>query len=330
VSVKVSVCITSYNQEKYLIEAIESVLDQSLMPFEIIIVDDCSADCSKEVIENYTKRYPRIIRPFYNAQNLGIPLTKSFCFENVKGDLVTLLDGDDRFLPRKLEKEVEMLSKNQGTDIVFSNVFYIDENGRRIGVWCNDNDIIGNAKNIFHEVFAQNSPFWSYRNELINYNSLKKIGFYDSELPLYHDWDLRIRESKFLKITYCPELLAEYRKHPGGIHRSHLSLHFKDLNNIYSKNRTLLNDLPRPDYKFLKNKMKINLALHANRTAREELEKGNKREAFKYWLKSVQLHRRYLDIKLVVQLILPSGLAKRLKNLYDLQKYGSSRTGTPL
>jgi len=310
-SPSITVCITSYNQRQYIIEAIESVLNQSLIPFEIIVVDDCSTDGSKQIIQNYAKKYPKLIKPFFNKENLGIPKTKNFCFEEATGDLVTLLDGDDRFLPNKLEKELEIFSNNKGTKIVISNHFFIDEHGKQTGVWCRDNNI--SLDNLFREVFSLNSPLWSYRNELIDYTSLKKIGFYDNDLTIYEDWDLRVRQSKFLKATYCPELLSEYRLHKGGIHRTQPSLHYSCMKKVYEKNKALFYDLPQLERNLLEKSMNNNLASFANKTAREELERGNKMGSFKYWLESLQYDFRYFDPKLVIQLFLPQRMSKHLK-----------------
>ena len=66
----ISVYITSFNKDKYLSQAITSVLNQSLAPKEIIIVDDCSTDNSRNIIEKFASQYPYIIKPIYNENNL--------------------------------------------------------------------------------------------------------------------------------------------------------------------------------------------------------------------------------------------------------------------
>ena len=62
----ISVCIISYNQKQYLAEAIESVLHQTLPPYEIIIVDDYPQDGSQDIIKDYAQKHEKIIRAFYN------------------------------------------------------------------------------------------------------------------------------------------------------------------------------------------------------------------------------------------------------------------------
>lgn len=111
---RISVLITSYNQKTFLTEAIESVLSQTLQPFEIIIVDDCSTDGSQKIIENYTRNHPDIIKAYYHKQNLGIGKNRAFAQMQAKGDWLTYLDGDDRFLPEKLEMEFKTLQQHLG------------------------------------------------------------------------------------------------------------------------------------------------------------------------------------------------------------------------
>ena len=113
-SAKISVFITSYNQQRYLVEAVESVLNQTLKPFEIIIVDDSSKDGSQAIVEEYGREYPGLIRAFCHKQNLGVAKNKAFAQRQARGDWLSYLDGDDRFLPRKLEKEWEAIEKNPG------------------------------------------------------------------------------------------------------------------------------------------------------------------------------------------------------------------------
>ena len=111
-SPRISVYITSYNQKEYLVEAIDSVLNQTLKPFEIIIVDDCSTDGSREVIAGYALRYPDLVNPIYHTRNQGVAQARIDALQMVTGDYVTYVDGDDRYLPTKLEKEARLLQEN--------------------------------------------------------------------------------------------------------------------------------------------------------------------------------------------------------------------------
>lgn len=313
---KISVYITSYNQRAYLIEAIESVIKQTLRPFEIIIVDDCSTDGSQEVIERYAEAHPDLIRPFYHEQNLGIPRNRRFALEQVRGDLVTYLDGDDRFLPRKLEMELDTLMNHPEAQIVYSNVYYIDADGQRTGVWA-DGNIPPPSGDVFREAFGRSFPRGSlFRNELTDYQCLKKIGFYDVSFPIYEDWELKIRLTKYFKVAYCPEPLVEYRRHLEGISRTSASVHLKVMRKIYEKNRPLLDDLPEADCVMIEKRLTSKFAQLAKRASREEIEKGDRGLALKYWLESLRYNPRGFDPKWLARFLLPAQLYSGLRAVY--------------
>src|SRR5438094_8749935 len=101
---QVSVIITSYNQQEYLREAIESAVDQTVAAFEIIVADDHSTkDGSIETIREYAARYRGLVRGIFQERNVGIPKTRNSALLMVRGDYVTILDGDERRLARCLD-----------------------------------------------------------------------------------------------------------------------------------------------------------------------------------------------------------------------------------
>lgn len=126
---RVSVIITSYNQKDYLIEAIESVINQTISPYEIIIADDHSIDGSVELIRDYIDHYPGWIKGIFQKENVGIPKNRNAALCQIMGDWVAILDGDDRFLPHKLEREMETLQNYPVARCVYSNVSIIDTKG---------------------------------------------------------------------------------------------------------------------------------------------------------------------------------------------------------
>src|SRR3954469_3080161 len=131
----ISVIITSYNQKNYLIEAIESVINQTVKPHEIIIVDDHSTDDkSIEIIREYVARYPTLVKAIFQEKNVGIPKNRNTALHKVTGNYVAILDGDDRFLPDKVETELAALRQHPAVQCIYSNVRYIDAGGQVMGV----------------------------------------------------------------------------------------------------------------------------------------------------------------------------------------------------
>lgn len=313
-SPNISVLITSFNQKSYICEAIQSVIEQTMKPFEIIVADDCSTDGSQEIIKKFELEYPNLIRAFYNKRNIGRPKNKNFAQKQIRGDLITWLDGDDRFLPEKLEKEYMALKRNQTAKIIYSNFFHIDKNGQRIGLWA-DGRVLPSGY-VFKEVFGLEIPTCFFRNELTYYNCLQKLNFYDPYLEMYGDWDLRIRLTKRYNAVYNSEPLSEYRIHPLGISRSPTLKHIAWVKYIYQKNRILLNNLPKSDKIFIENGLKNYLALLCFNAARQEIKNRNNKLALKYWFKHIQYRPKSLmNLRFTARVILSESLRNRLKLL---------------
>ena len=283
---KISVFITSFNQKDYLVEAIESVLGQTLQPYEIIIADDCSTDGSQAVIERYARRYKGLIRPFCHPKNMGIPRNKSFAMKQARGDYVTYLDGDDRFLPRKLEIESEAMVGHPEAGLVYSNVRYIDQDGNPQDTWADGGDVLPFG-HVFPEVFGRRFPRGSlFRNELIDLKRLREVGFYDPRCTIYEDWELRIRFAKRFDVVYSGELLVEYRLHGEGISGSPSSLHLDVTKIIYRKNRRLLKDVVPDERVKIKKDVCKRISCLAKRAARQSLGRNHRGRALWYWLQA--------------------------------------------
>ena len=121
-----SVVMTVYNAEKYLKDAIDSVLRQTESRFELIIVNDCSTDSSEEIIKSYTDKR---IRYFKNEKNLKVSKTRNFGVSQAKTNLIAFLDSDDVWLDNKLEKQLAFI-RETGAQICYSACGFIDDDGR--------------------------------------------------------------------------------------------------------------------------------------------------------------------------------------------------------
>jgi glycosyltransferase involved in cell wall biosynthesis len=252
---RVSVYITSYNQRNYLIEAIESILVQTLAPSQIIIVDDGSEDGSQKVISEYASRYPSLIIPIFHSENHGIARTRNDALRSITGDFVTYLDGDDRFLPEKIEKELYLLQANPAHQIVFSNYRYIDGKGKCLRVWANEIEAPPSGY-VFFDTFSRNFPKNTlFRNEFVNADCYHEVGYYDDRLKTHEDWDMKIRLTKHFSVIFCPDILIEYRIHKKGLSRARPSLRLDSISLVYKKNKKLLKDLTLRQRFFVSNRL---------------------------------------------------------------------------
>ncbi len=111
---KVSVCLITYNQEKYIAKALDSILEQKTnFKYEVIAGEDCSTDNTKQIIQDYIDKYPHIIKPAFNEINKQGQYLVDLVLK-AKGEYVALLEGDDYWCDvYKLQKQVDFLDKNK-------------------------------------------------------------------------------------------------------------------------------------------------------------------------------------------------------------------------
>lgn len=126
----ISVVMPAYNAEKYIAAAIESVIAQTYTNWELIIINDCSADNTFEIAQQFAIRDPRI-KVLNNAENLGVAKTRNKGLDAATGSWVALLDSDDIWYSDKLEKQLET-ANSTGADIIYCSYGMIDENGARL------------------------------------------------------------------------------------------------------------------------------------------------------------------------------------------------------
>jgi teichuronic acid biosynthesis glycosyltransferase TuaG len=127
----VSVIMPSYNHEKFISETIESVLGQTFKDFELIIIDDMSADRSRQIIEEFAQKDNRIKRIFHE-KNLGIAKTINEGVRNSTGKYVALIASDDLWVSEKLEKQIKILEEDENL-VVWCNSAIIDSNSNLTG-----------------------------------------------------------------------------------------------------------------------------------------------------------------------------------------------------
>jgi glycosyltransferase involved in cell wall biosynthesis len=135
----VSTVIIFFNSEKFLAEAIESVIAQTYDNWELLLVDDGSVDNSSAIAINYAKNYPEKIRylEHENHQNRGKNASRNLGIKNGKGDYIALLDSDDVWLPHKLEQQVAILEQYPEAGMVYSkNDYWYSWTGKPEDIQC--------------------------------------------------------------------------------------------------------------------------------------------------------------------------------------------------
>ncbi|SNY15304.1 Glycosyltransferase involved in cell wall bisynthesis [Orenia metallireducens] len=128
---KISVIMSVYNNQDYLRESIESIINQTYKDFEFIITDDCSTDNSVNIIREYTNKDKRIIF-VQNKENIGLTKSLNKMIEIASGEYIARMDGDDIAKLNRFEEQIKVFKENRDVDMVFSNVLLIDEKSNYI------------------------------------------------------------------------------------------------------------------------------------------------------------------------------------------------------
>lgn len=199
---KVSVIMPVYNSEKYLEEAINSILNQTFSNFELIIINDGSTDSSEEIIKRYNDER---IRYYRNDINRGLIYTLNRGIGLAKGEYIARMDSDDISLPKRFEKQVEFLNLNQEFDVVGGWIRIIHENGRN-KYYKPESGFEGIKSNMIFRTELVH-PLVMYRKTYIN----KLDVCYSPEYPSCEDYELWARTICNSKFYNIPEILLNYR-----------------------------------------------------------------------------------------------------------------------
>lgn len=202
----VSVIMPAYNAEKYISEAIESILNQTFKNYEFIILDDASTDDTWEIIKKYADKDKRII-PIKNKKNLYIAKSRNKGISLAKGKYIVWQDADDVSLSSRIKKLVEFMEANPDVGICGSH-FQSFTDGKDIDVRkyaTNDKTL---RKNIFkYSPVAQPAA-------IVRKKCFDEMGLFDLKYPPAEDIDLSFRIGVKYKFANLPEALLRYREHP--------------------------------------------------------------------------------------------------------------------
>lgn len=120
----------AYNSEKYITQAIESILNQSYANWELLIINDCSTDSTEKIIKRYQAQDKRI-KLITLGKNKGVANARNIGMQNAKGNYIAFLDSDDIWQPEKLQRQIQMLESNDAY-ITYTEYLIIDETGQTI------------------------------------------------------------------------------------------------------------------------------------------------------------------------------------------------------
>jgi glycosyltransferase involved in cell wall biosynthesis len=213
--IKVSVVMTAFNAEKYLSQAIQSVLDQTLPDFEFIIANDGSTDNSLSIMKEFQKKDSRII--IDDHENMGMAASVNRILEFAKGDLIARMDADDIMMPSRLQKQYDFLKSHPEISMVSSNVLMIGEKNQSLGIQKNVEDLKA-ADDTKRYVMQNKVITFAHTASTFRKDHVIKVGGYDGQYWPSDDIELfnRLAENN-MGVVLMPEVLMKYRIHGSSV-----------------------------------------------------------------------------------------------------------------
>jgi len=201
---KVSIILTVYNHEEFIKEAIESVLQQSFLDFELIIINDGSEDNTRDQIEKYAPNEKIIIK---NIDHIGRQKALNLGFKLARGEYITIIDSDDIYLQEKIKRQVDYLEIHHNTVLV--------------GTYAKEYDLINDKEYLNMPPLADNKirslllyeavlpfPTIMTRREI-----LERVGYCNETIPLKEDFELIAKIASVGKVAVIPDFLVIIRRH---------------------------------------------------------------------------------------------------------------------
>lgn len=215
----VSIIIPTYNREKEIARAVYSILRQTYVHYEVIIVDDASTDNTKEVVEQIADKRIRYIRLEKNqgachARNVGI--------QESQYDYIAFLDSDDEWMPNKLEVQMhKMLQSAEDVGMIYCRMGGNRRNKEERNIyppyeWPDDIPLEGD---IFHVLLWKNTI--GTPTMLVRKKCLEQVGGFLESLHCLQDWELAIRIAKEWRIGFVDDVLVEVHKVANSISTNH-------------------------------------------------------------------------------------------------------------
>jgi glycosyltransferase involved in cell wall biosynthesis len=202
----VSVIIPTYQRSHWVSEAIESVLAQTFKDYEIIVVNDGSTDNTVEVLNQFQDKIKII-----EQENKGGSAARNIAIKNSQGLYIAFLDDDDLWLPSKLEKQIALLEFNHKIGLIYSDMF-----------WFNENGVFPNTKAQVSSLHLARLYWMHFLNldsltcpisstVIVRRQALDEIGLFDESLTNCHDYDLWLRIGEKWLFYYLDDPLTMHR-----------------------------------------------------------------------------------------------------------------------
>ena len=225
----VSVIVPCYNHEKFVEQAINSVLNQTYENIELIVIDDGSKDNSPLLLQQLSEKHHFY---FVQQENKGTAITLNKYIEKSKGKYISILASDDVWLLDKIEKQVKHLEQNPKVGANFGNVLSITAKNEILPFYLQRFSNYGEYN--FKDLLSLSAPLSALTN-MLRKDALDKVGLFDKEFLLedLYMW-LKLAHADYT-ITVLPDLLGFYRVHGNNTSKQNKLMYHEKLKllNVY-------------------------------------------------------------------------------------------------
>jgi hypothetical protein len=206
----ISVVMPVRNGERFVAEAIDSILEQSHRHLELIVVDDGSTDGTAEILARYASRDDRFV-VCRHPSSLGISASRNHGFRVARGAFLAVMDADDISVPHRLERQLQFLRSNPDIGVVGASVQQIDEDGRRgkVVMYPRGPAHVAWAMLFFNPVAH---PVTMMRREAVDTSAV-----YSEDYPVAADYALMLKVSRSVRVTNLEDVLLLYRVWTGNV-----------------------------------------------------------------------------------------------------------------
>jgi glycosyltransferase involved in cell wall biosynthesis len=219
---KVSVLMTTYNHERFIAQAVSSVLEQRVnFHFELVVGEDCSTDRTRDILCDFQARYPETIRLLLREENWGRRKNFIDTFKSCQGDYIAILEGDDYWIShQKLQKQADFLDSHPECSICFHPVMKRNQDG--------DESLEFHGPSPSQAIYTIEDLL--ERTLIVTCSVMFRNHLFDDFPTWFHsvpagDWPLNILNAQHGNIGYIDEAMAVYRMHSGGVWSSKTTMH---------------------------------------------------------------------------------------------------------
>ena len=303
---KFSVIIAVYNGERYLRDAIDSVIGQTYDNYEIVVVDDGSTDGTRSILQSYGTKIK-----WFSQDNAGVAAARNRALQIAIGEYIALLDQDDLWLPRKLEFQARLLNNHPRVALTWAGAVRFKKEPpsnpmnppsyHKERIQYTPRDLL-----VFDKIAALTAVF---KREIA-----LRVGAFDPKTPGTDDWDLWIRIASRYPIKYLPKTMALYRLHEGQQTKNVRKLTLGELY-VVKKNKKVFLQLPE-GRKLYRHELAKRLAT----AAIESVKASNYQDAFKLSVQGLLTgvsRYRSTCLKVLAESLMGTGKYSACANLWN-------------